>query len=236
MIRSAAESVTAEIRTKYNNAHPWNPVVYPEGPYELPGHWVWTDLGTVLTYLVDCVNDTPDFADEPTGFIGLKSTNIRPYQLDLSQQWYVTPQDFDHWNRRERPQPGDLVLTREAPMGNVCVLPEAINVCLTQRLMLLRPSSHVIDTRYLLHYLNTPQFRIQVLDLCRGLTTPHIRVQDAPTLRIPLAPLPEQQRIVAYLDGLQARVDEVKRLQAESAAELDALLPAVLDRAFKGEL
>jgi len=37
-------------------------------------------------------------------------------------------------------------------------------------------------------------------------------------------------------DALQAEVDALKRLQAETAAELDALLPAILDRAFKGEL
>ncbi|MBI4488117.1 MAG: restriction endonuclease subunit S [Deltaproteobacteria bacterium] len=49
-------------------------------------------------------------------------------------------------------------------------------------------------------------------------------------------PLPEQRRIVAELDALQAQVGALKRLQAETAAELDALLPAILDRAFKGEL
>jgi len=54
--------------------------------------------------------------------------------------------------------------------------------------------------------------------------------------RIPVPPLPEQRRIVAELDALQMEVDALKRLQAESAAELDALLPAILDRAFKGEL
>jgi type I restriction enzyme S subunit len=53
---------------------------------------------------------------------------------------------------------------------------------------------------------------------------------------IPVPPLPEQRRIVAELDALQAEVDALKRLQAETAAELDALLPAILDRAFKGEL
>ncbi|MFZ3170224.1 MAG: restriction endonuclease subunit S [Candidatus Methanoperedens sp.] len=53
---------------------------------------------------------------------------------------------------------------------------------------------------------------------------------------IPIPPLPEQLRIVAYLDELQAKVDALRRLQAETGAELDALLPAVLDRAFKGEL
>jgi type I restriction enzyme S subunit len=49
-------------------------------------------------------------------------------------------------------------------------------------------------------------------------------------------PLPEQRGIVSELDALQAEVDALKRLQAETAAELDALLPAILDRAFKGEL
>jgi type I restriction enzyme, S subunit len=53
---------------------------------------------------------------------------------------------------------------------------------------------------------------------------------------IPVPPLPEQRRIVAYLDGLQAKADALKALQAQTAAELDALLPAVLDRAFRGEL
>ena len=56
------------------------------------------------------------------------------------------------------------------------------------------------------------------------------------SLEISLPPPPEQRRIVAYLDALQAEVDSLKALQAQSAAELDALLPSVLDRAFKGEL
>lgn len=49
-------------------------------------------------------------------------------------------------------------------------------------------------------------------------------------------PIEKQKQIVAELDILQAEVDRLKRLQAETAAELDALLPAILDRAFKGEL
>lgn len=53
---------------------------------------------------------------------------------------------------------------------------------------------------------------------------------------IPVPPLPEQHRIVIYLNGLQTKVDALKKLQAETAAELAALLPSILDRAFKGEL
>jgi type I restriction enzyme S subunit len=70
----------------------------------------------------------------------------------------------------------------------------------------------------------------------RGLEMFHIRKQELTRLAFPIPSPAEQRRIVAYLDGLQTKVDELKRLQTESAAELDALLPAILDRAFKGEL
>lgn len=55
-------------------------------------------------------------------------------------------------------------------------------------------------------------------------------------LKIPLISVTEQHRIVAELDALQAEVDALKRHQADTAAELGALLPAILDRAFRGEL
>jgi type I restriction enzyme S subunit len=38
------------------------------------------------------------------------------------------------------------------------------------------------------------------------------------------------------MDALQHEVKALKRLQTETAAELDALLPAILARAFKGEV
>ena len=55
-------------------------------------------------------------------------------------------------------------------------------------------------------------------------------------LPISLPSKEEQCELLNYLNDMQARVDALKRAQAESAAELDALLPAVLDCAFRGEL
>ena len=49
-------------------------------------------------------------------------------------------------------------------------------------------------------------------------------------------PLDEQRRIVAYLDSVQARLASLQELQSQTQDELDALLPSVLDKAFKGEL
>jgi type I restriction enzyme, S subunit len=54
--------------------------------------------------------------------------------------------------------------------------------------------------------------------------------------QMPVPPIPEQRRVVTELEGLEARMVTLKRLQSGTAAELNALLPATLDRAFKGEL
>jgi type I restriction enzyme S subunit len=103
--------------------------------------------------------------------------------------------------------------------------------------MMLRPNPEKILPRFFLHQLLSPLLQeAQILRLCLGSASPHLNIGALKRFRIRLPSLPEQGRIVAYLDGLQVKVDTLKRLQAETAAELNALLPAVLDHAFKGEL
>lgn len=84
---------------------------------------------------------------------------------------------------------------------------------------------------------NSPAMREKIVDLAK--TTSgiwKINQGHIASCETPIPPLDEQRRIVAYLDGLQAKVNAVRGLQSQSQEELDALLPSVLDRAFKGEL
>jgi type I restriction enzyme, S subunit len=94
-----------------------------------------------------------------------------------------------------------------------------------QNVFLLKPEPE-LDPRYFYHFLHgrVPQ------EFYGG------HWSEVGLLRVPVPPLSEQRRIVAELDALQTKVDELKRLQAETQAELDALLPSILDRAFKGAL
>jgi type I restriction enzyme S subunit len=91
---------------------------------------------------------------------------------------------------------------------------------------------------YLEQVLKSPPLREQIERRASGTspTMKNISKEKVMALRLPPFALPEQRRIVVELDALQAEVDALKRLQAETAAELNALLPAILDRAFKGEL
>jgi type I restriction enzyme S subunit len=67
-------------------------------------------------------------------------------------------------------------------------------------------------------------------------TQPNINLGNLERLKVKVAPLAEQRRVVAELNALQAQVDALQKLQAETASELDTLLPSILECAFKGEL
>jgi len=56
------------------------------------------------------------------------------------------------------------------------------------------------------------------------------------TIKIPLPPLSEQKKIVAYLDGLREKVEKLKQLQQNQLKDLEELKKSILDKAFKGKL
>jgi type I restriction enzyme S subunit len=111
------------------------------------------------------------------------------------------------------------------------------NVIYPDKLMRLRPDRSKMLPDFLVYALGCESVRAQIEEL--GKTTAGqigVSGKDAKSFQIPVPPLSEQERIVTHLDNMQARADMLKRLQAETAEELDALLPSILDKAFKGML
>ncbi|MBI5304886.1 MAG: restriction endonuclease subunit S [Chloroflexi bacterium] len=105
------------------------------------------------------------------------------------------------------------------------------------KLIRLRANKEKVSPDYLVFALGSQRVRAQIEEL--GKTTAGqigISGADAKSFQIPVPPLADQHRIVAYLDGLQAKVDELRRLQAATQKELDALMPSILAKAFAGEL
>lgn len=90
----------------------------------------------------------------------------------------------------------------------------------------------------------TPEFIYLVVEHAKSValaeatqtTQPNINLGNLERLQVRVPPLSEQRRITAELDALHAKTDMLKHLQTETATELHAMLPAILDRAFKGEL
>jgi type I restriction enzyme S subunit len=132
-------------------------------------------------------------------------------------------------------QIGDIVLAKTSfSTGTMCQWtgPAAV---LNQNAVMLRAKPGV-EQRYLFLWLRQQVYRYLRDHLADPNFYPYIREADLIKWLVPVPEPTEQQRIMAELEGFQAQVDALETLQAATATELDALLPSILDQAFKGEL
>jgi type I restriction enzyme S subunit len=134
-------------------------------------------------------------------------------------------------------KPNDVLLNiTGASIGRVACAPSDLaEANVNQHVAIIRPIE-TLYTRYLMYWLSQPSIQEFINDEQKGATRQGFTKAQIETFEVPLPPLPEQLRIVAYLDALQAKVDTLRRLQAQTGAEMDALMPAVLERAFMEEL
>jgi type I restriction enzyme, S subunit len=142
---------------------------------------------------------------------------------------------------------GDLLIACSAAgcLGRVARFTDHDVIASTDtHVAIARANTDIITQEYLYAYLKGAQGQVQLRSRERGdwmrekvgFRLTELNLADLKRVPVPLPPISEQCRIVEYLDDLQSKTDVLKRLQAETAAELDALLPSILDKAFKGEL
>jgi type I restriction enzyme S subunit len=96
------------------------------------------------------------------------------------------------------------------------------------------PTPEILESRFTQYWQRSLYYEMR--EKSHGGAQPNWNGGMIKNIVIAVPPLEEQRRLVAYLDGLQARVSALRAVQAETEKELSALLPSVLDRAFKGEL
>lgn len=130
-------------------------------------------------------------------------------------------------------KPGDILLcVRGATTGRVNWADK--EYCIGRGLAALTPKSEVCVPEYVHHFVETQTQ--EMLGLAAGSTFPNLPGAKLKVLEIPVPPILEQRRVVAYLDSIQEKINPLKHLQFQTAAELEALLPSILDKAFNGEL
>ena len=96
------------------------------------------------------------------------------------------------------------------------------------------PTPDILDPRFTQYWQRSLYYKMR--EKSHGGAQPNWNGGMIKNIEIALPPLEEQRRLVAYLDGLQAQVSHLRLRQAETQQALDALMPSILDKAFKGEL
>jgi type I restriction enzyme, S subunit len=195
----------------------------------LPEGWTWASAIQACEHVVDCHNKTAPYTT--SGIPLVRTTNIRDGRLLLDEVRYVDQPTYEFWSRRCPPEPGDVLFTREAPMGEAGIIPSGVSLCLGQRTMLMRPSP-AITAGFLLSALLSPVVKDLIDRVAVGSGVKHLRVGDVERLPVPLPPIAEQVRIVAEVDR---RLSLVRVVEVEVDANLkrgQALRQSVLASVF----
>lgn len=174
-------------------------------------NWPRVELKDVCKLIIDCVNKTAPTVEGPTPYRMIRTTNVCDGEVDVDNVKYVTEEVYEEWIRRGAPQSGDVILTREAPLGRVGLLRDDGGVFLGQRLVMYRADPDVLDNRFLLYSFMSHDMQGQMKALGSGSTVEHLRVPHAKTLEISLPPLPIQRRIGSILSAYDDLIENNKR-------------------------
>lgn len=171
----------------------------------LPTGWRWSRLQDVCT-VFDCPHSTPQFTSE--GPYIVRSQDIRAGVFSRDSAARVTEQTYLDRTLRAAPSHGDLLFSREGTyFGIAAEVPAETKVCLGQRMVLLRPTPHVLDFRFLKYWLNSPIMVQHVRGFRDGSVAERLNVPTIKSLAIVLPPIREQQFIAESLSVLDQKIE-----------------------------
>ena len=185
--------------------------------------WKTVRVRELCSDIIDCVNKTAPISDTSTKYKMLRTSDVRNGFINLENLNCVTEETFIKWTRRGKLQVGDVILTREAPLGEVGIVRCAENYFLGQRLVLFRANPAVCDNRFLLYAFQFHDNKQAIISKGVGATVLHLRVPECERIEIKVPDLQTQKRIgdilSAYDDLIEANKKQIKLLE-EAAQRL----------------
>jgi type I restriction enzyme, S subunit len=188
---------------------------------------VTTPLASLCHLIVDCEHKTaPTCAN---GYPSVRTPNVGRGRLILEGVNYVDERTYRDWTKRAVPRPGDLIIAREAPVGNVAIIARGQTVCLGQRTVLVRPNSEVIDPQFLTYFLLGDYAQNFFYSRSIGATVPHLNMKDIRSLPVPRLPSLDIQRRIA---GILSVYDDLIEVNTRRIAVLEQTTRRLFDEKF----
>jgi type I restriction enzyme S subunit len=196
----------------------------------LPSSWVLTDLGTIATKITDGAHKTPTYVASGTPFVSVKDFSAG--HLDLRNTRRITEAEHHSLFRRCDPRRGDILLGRIGTLGKAVIVQTDEEFSLFVSVALIRFDHRFVLPEWLRLLLNSPlaEAEFNRVKVGGATHTNKLNLGDLHTIRLPLAPLAEQHRIVAKVDELMALLDRLEAARSAREATRDRLTTASLTR------
>lgn len=178
---------------------------------------------------IDYRGKTPKKTDSGIKLITAK--NVKLGYINDNPEEFIAEEDYESWMTRGFPNPGDVLFTTEAPLGNVAVLGQFKKIALAQRIITLQCNSN-LNSIYLMYFLLSPNFQNRLKKDTTGSTVRGIRSKEFKKIKIPLPPLPLQKKFASIVE----QIEKIKGKLKDEKKDADELFNALMQKAFSGEL
>ena len=160
--------------------------------------------------VIDCEHKTAPKVDS-SEYYSIRTPDIKNGRLLYEQANRVSAETYALWTKRGIPEAGDIILAREAPVGEVGWIDKDHKICLGQRTVLIKIHSTEIDKKYLLYSFVSPKFKDYLNELSGGSVVAHLNMKDIRALEFSFPSLPEQKAIALVLSSLDDKIDLLHR-------------------------
>lgn len=193
-----------------------------QGKY--PQDWEQKKIKEITTY-VDYRGKTPTKVDQGVFLVTARNVKEGYIDYEISKE-YVKVDEYNEIMRRGKPQIGDILITTEAPMGNVAQI-DREDIALAQRIIKLRGKDG-IDNSYLKYHLLSEIFQNKLKQLAIGSTVSGIKGKELHNIEIPLPNIKEQQKIASILSTWDKAIELKEKLIAEKKEQKKGLMQKLL--------
>ncbi len=159
--------------------------------------------------LIDYRGKTPPKTDSGVRLITAKV--VKGGQIVEEPAEFIAEDFYDEWMRRGLPQKLDVLLTTEAPLGELAILRGSERIALAQRIILLRAKPGHVDPVFLFYALQSDFGQGELKARGSGTTVLGIKQSELRKVRIPIFPLPVQRRIAGILSAYDELMENSQR-------------------------
>lgn len=202
---------------------------------EIPVEWEVVDFFEFVDKIVDFRGRTPKKLGLEWGggnILSLSANNVRMGKIDFeSENYYASYELYKRWMSGNELEKHDILMTMEAPLGNVALVPDENKYILSQRVVALKTKEY-INNRFMLYMLMSDIVQRQLDALSTGTTAKGINQKNLAKVKVIIPKLKEQKNLARVLSSVDSQIEEYENKKSK----LEELKKALMQQLLIGKI
>ena len=199
----------------------------------IPEDWNVVEFFDIVSKTIDFRGRTPKKLGFEWGngdILALSANNVKMGKIDFNiENYFASEELYNKWMCGNELSKGDILMTMEAPLGNVTLVPDDRKYILSQRVIALKTQIN-INNKFIMYLLMSDFIQNQLNLLSTGTTAKGINQKNLSKVRLIIPPFKEQKKIAEILSTVDCQIDDTEKLIEKCEELKKGLMQRLLSR------